>query len=38
MVKDHRTNIENSNPSNVLDGDLDDFINNYLKWYKNNNR
>ena len=36
MVKDHRTQTESSNPSNVLDGDLEDFINSYLKWYKNN--
>ena len=30
MVKDHRTNYETSNPSGVLDGDLDDFITKYL--------
>ncbi len=36
MVKDHRTQTESSNPTNVLDGDLEDFINSYLKWYKNN--
>lgn len=36
MVKDHRTSVENSNPSSVLDGDLEEFINTYLKWYKNN--
>ena len=36
MVKDNRTQTESSNPSNVLDGDLEDFINSYLKWYKNN--
>lgn len=35
MVKDHRTNVENSNPNNVLDGELSEFINAYLKWYKN---
>ncbi|MCR4933202.1 MAG: peptide chain release factor 2, partial [Lachnospiraceae bacterium] len=32
MVKDHRTNAENANASAVLDGDLDLFINAYLKW------
>lgn len=32
MVKDHRTNTENSNTGAVLDGDIDLFINAYLKW------
>lgn len=31
MVKDHRTNIETSNVNKVLDGDLDLFIESYLK-------
>jgi peptide chain release factor 2 len=31
MVKDHRTEYETSNPNAVLDGDLDDFIYEYLK-------
>lgn len=31
MVKDHRTNFESGKTSNVLDGDLDDFIQAYLK-------
>lgn len=31
MVKDHRTDYESSNPDAVLSGDLDDFINAYLK-------
>ncbi len=31
MVKDHRTNVESSNPSRVLDGDLDSFIEASLK-------
>ena len=32
MVKDHRTNEEMGNVSSVLDGNLDPFINAYLKW------
>ncbi|MBO4776746.1 MAG: peptide chain release factor 2 [Lachnospiraceae bacterium] len=32
MVKDLRTNEESGNASAVLDGDLDPFINAYLKW------
>lgn len=32
MVKDHRTSTESGNPSNVLDGDLDNFIEAYLKF------
>ncbi|MBR1423437.1 MAG: peptide chain release factor 2 [Ruminococcus sp.] len=31
LVKDHRTGFENSNVSAVMDGDLDGFINAYLK-------
>lgn len=31
MVKDHRTNLENSNVTAVLDGNIDMFINAYLK-------
>ena len=31
MVKDHRTNEENSNVTAVLDGNIDSFINAYLK-------
>lgn len=30
MVKDHRTNMENSQTQKVLDGDLDEFIRQYL--------
>jgi peptide chain release factor 2 len=30
MVKDHRTNLEKSNVTKVLDGDLDEFIKAYL--------
>ena len=31
MVKDHRTNFETSNTGAVLDGDLDQFIESYLR-------
>lgn len=31
MVKDHRTNVETSNVNKVMDGDLDLFIESYLK-------
>lgn len=34
LVKDHRTNIESGNPTSVLDGNLDDFINGYLQKIK----
>jgi peptide chain release factor 2 len=32
MVKDHRTNEEVGNAASVLDGNIDPFINAYLKW------
>lgn len=32
MVKDHRTNCEMGNAQAVLDGEIDPFINAYLKW------
>ncbi len=32
MVKDHRTNAETGNVNAVLDGDIDMFMNAYLKW------
>ncbi|XJS10354.1 peptide chain release factor 2 [Aerococcaceae bacterium WGS1372] len=32
MVKDHRTNYEVGNTDKVMDGELDDFIDAYLKW------
>ena len=31
LVKDHRTNIETSNVNKVMDGDIDMFIEAYLK-------
>ncbi len=34
MVKDHRTNCESSNPQSILDGDLDQFIDEYLHFIK----
>lgn len=32
MIKDHRTNAETGNIQKVMDGDLEMFINAYLKW------
>jgi peptide chain release factor 2 len=32
MVKDHRTNVEVGNIDRVLDGDLNPFVEGYLKW------
>lgn len=36
MIKDHRTNAETGNVQKVLDGDLDLFIEAYLKWQLGN--
>lgn len=36
MVKDHRTDHETSNIKAVLDGDLSDFMEAYLRWSKSN--
>ena len=36
LVKDHRTGFENGNAAAVMDGDLDGFVNEYLKAYTNN--
>ncbi len=38
MVKDHRTNEEIGNVSAILDGEIDKFINAYLKWYSLNGK
>ena len=35
MVKDHRTSFENATPDHVLDGDIDKFIESYLKMLAN---
>ena len=32
LIKDHRTSVETGNVDRVLDGELDDFIEGYLKW------
>lgn len=37
MIKDHRTNIEAYNTTAVLDGEIEIFINEYLKYKKANN-
>ncbi len=37
MVKDHRTGVESGNIRAVMDGDIDDFVNGYLRWSKNKN-
>lgn len=38
MVKDHRTNAEVANALGVLDGNIDPFINAYLKWINLDNK
>ncbi|MCW1930006.1 MAG: peptide chain release factor 2 [Candidatus Kerfeldbacteria bacterium] len=32
MVKDHRTHFEVSDPDRILDGDLQEFVESYLRW------
>jgi peptide chain release factor 2 len=34
MVKDLRTEVESGNPGNVLDGDIDAFIDAGVRWRK----
>lgn len=34
MVKDHRNNYEEDDPNKVLDGEINGFVENYLKWLK----
>lgn len=34
LVKDHRTGVESGNIRAVMDGDIDSFINGYLRWSK----
>lgn len=36
LVKDHRTGFEVGNVQNVMDGNIDEFIENYLKKFKEN--
>jgi peptide chain release factor 2 len=36
MVKDHRTGVEVGNTQGVLDGDIDAFIDGYLRWTAKN--
>ena len=38
LVKDHRTNFEMGNVNAVMDGDLEGFINAYLKYLKSGNQ
>lgn len=38
MVKDHRTNYEVGNVEAVMNGDLNGFMESYLRWSKNNRR
>ena len=35
LVKDHRTGYETGNVTAVMDGDIDDFSHEYLKYKKN---
>ena len=35
LVKDNRTNYETSNADDVLDGNINEFIEEYLRWLKN---
>lgn len=35
LVKDHRTSVESGNIKAVMDGDIESFIDGYLRWEKN---
>ena len=37
LVTDHRTGCKVGNVNAVMDGDLDEFVNEYLKYLKNGN-
>ena len=32
LIKDHRTSFESGRPEKILDGDLDGFMDAYLRW------
>jgi peptide chain release factor 2 len=38
MVKDHRTKVESSNVSAIMDGEIDNFIDAYLRYYQKHSR
>lgn len=38
MVKDHRTNVETGNVQAVMDGDLDQFVDAFLRWQAARNK
>lgn len=38
MVKDHRTDYEEQDPQTVLDGNIEGFVEAYLKWNKENKK
>lgn len=38
MVKDHRTDYEEQSPQTVLDGNIEGFVEAYLKWNKENKK
>jgi peptide chain release factor 2 len=38
LVKDHRTNVEAGDVERVMNGDIDMFIDAYLKWFQNHKK